>query len=74
MSKILHFKIVGAHIMHCAGCEKSVTFMLNRFPGIEEANADWTQQSIEVRLESEKVDPAQIIAELDWIGYEVALA
>lgn len=74
MSKILNFKIVGEHTMHCAGCERSVTFMLNRFPGIEEANADWTQQSIEVRLGPEKVDPAQIIAELDWIGYEVSLA
>jgi len=74
MSKHLNFKIIGDHTMHCAGCEKSVTFMLNRFPGIEEAKADWAQQSIQIRLSSEEVDPEKIIAELEWIGYDVALA
>ena len=73
MPKTLNFRIVGEHTMHCAGCERSVTFMLNRFPGIEEAKADWTQQSIQVQLGTQEVDPEKIIAELDWIGYEVAL-
>ena len=74
MPKILNFKVVGEHKMHCAGCEKSVTFALSRFPGIEEVNADWAKQSIQIQLGSDDIDPKLIIEELDWIGYEVALA
>ena len=71
MSKTLNLKIVGDHEMHCAGCERSVTFSLARFPGVEEVNADWTEQSIELRLSTDEVDVEKIKAELDWIGYEV---
>ena len=71
MSKILKLKIVGEHTMHCAGCERSITFSHSQFPGVEKVKADWKTQTIQVDLASDEVDLEKIKAELDWIGYEV---
>ncbi len=73
MSNTLNLKVVGSHKMHCAGCERSVTFGLARFPGVSKVSADWTKQTIQIELGSEDVDPEKIKAELDWLGYEVAV-
>ena len=74
MSKTLNLKVVGEHTMHCAGCEHSVTFTLSQLPGVEEVKADWNTQEILVDLSSDEVDLEKIIAELEWIGYEVEAA
>ena len=74
MTKTLNLKVVGEHALHCAGCERSVTFALSRFPGVEKVNADWTEQTIQVQYSSDEVDLEKIKTELDWIGYEVVRA
>ena len=74
MSKTLNLRIVGEHTMHCAGCERSVTFTLSRLPGVEEVKADWKNQDIQVELSSDEVDLEKIKAELDWIGYTAEAA
>ncbi|MBW8012186.1 MAG: heavy-metal-associated domain-containing protein [Chloroflexi bacterium] len=71
MSKTLKLKVVGDHTMHCAGCERSVTFTLAQLSGVEEVKADWNTQVIQVDLSSDEVDLEKIKTELDWIGYEV---
>jgi len=74
MPKTLNLKIVGDHTMHCAGCERTVTFTLSQIPGVEEVKADWKNQDIRVDFSSDEVDLEKIKAELDWIGYEVEAA
>lgn len=74
MSKTLNLKIIGDHTMHCAGCERSITFSLSQLPGVEDVKADWNTQEIQVDLSSDEVDLDKIKAELDWIGYEVEAA
>lgn len=71
MSKTLNLKVVGEHTMHCAGCERSITFSLSQLPGVEHVRADWNTQAIQVDLSSDEADLEKIKTELDWIGYEV---
>lgn len=70
---IIKLKVVGDHTMHCAGCERSVTFTLSQMSGVEQVKADWNTQVIQVDLSSDEVDLEKIKTELDWIGYEVEL-
>ena len=74
MSKTLNLKVVGDHTMHCAGCERTVTFTLSQLPGVDQVKADWKNQDIQVELSSDEVDLEKIKAELDWIGYKVETA
>ncbi len=74
MAETLNLKVIGDHTMHCAGCERSITFSLSQLPGVEEVKADWKTQAIQIDFSSDKVDLEKIKAELDWIGYEVETA
>ena len=74
MSKTLNLSLVGEHNMHCAGCERSVTFTLSQLAGVENVVADWTKQTIQVDISSDEVDLEKIQAELDWIGYQAVAA
>ncbi|MCK4975696.1 MAG: heavy-metal-associated domain-containing protein [Anaerolineales bacterium] len=58
--------------MHCAGCERSVTYAISQLPGVDEVRADWKTQAIQINLSLDgELDLEKIKAELDWIGYEV---
>ncbi|MCK5430555.1 MAG: heavy-metal-associated domain-containing protein [Anaerolineales bacterium] len=58
--------------MHCAGCERSVTYAISQLPGVDEVRADWKTQTIQINLSLDgELDLEKIKAELDWIGYEV---
>ena len=74
MVETLNLKVIGDHTMHCAGCERSITFSITQLPGVEEVKADWKTQAIQIDLSSDEVDLEKIKAELDWIGYEVETA
>ena len=74
MSKTLNLKIVGDNTMHCAGCERSITFSLSQLPGVEEVKADWKEQAIQIDISSDESDLENIKTALDWIGYEVEAA
>lgn len=71
MTKQVALKVVGDHTMHCAGCERSITFTLGRFPNVEQVSADWKTQSILIDYSSDELDLDNMRKELDWIGYEV---
>ncbi len=71
MVQRLNLKVVGEHMMHCAGCERTVQFTLSRLPGVRAVNADYKTQTIEVSLVSDETDLEKVKAELDWIGYRV---
>ncbi len=74
MVETLKLKVIGDHTMHCAGCERSITFSLSQLPGVGEVKADWKTQAIQIDFSSNEVDLEKIKAELDWIGYEVETA
>jgi copper chaperone CopZ len=74
MVETLKLKVIGDHTMHCAGCERSITFSLSQLPGVEKVKADWKNQAIQIELSSDEVNLEKIKAELDWIGYEVVVA
>ena len=74
MLETLKLKVIGDHTMHCAGCERSITFSLSQLPGVEEVKADLKTQAIQIELSSDEVNLEKIKAELDWIGYEVVVA
>ena len=58
--------------MHCAGCERSVTYAISQLPGVDEVRADWKTQTIQINLSLDgELDLEKIKAELDWVGYEV---
>ncbi len=74
MVETLNLKVIGDHTMHCAGCERSITFSLSQLPGVEEVKAEWKTQAIQIDLSSDEINLEKIISELDWIGYEVVVA
>ncbi len=74
MVETLKLKVIGDHTMHCAGCERSITFSLSQLPGVEKVKADWKNQAIQIELSSDEGNLEKIKAELDWIGYEVVVA
>ncbi len=74
MVETLKLKVIGDHTMHCAGCERSITFSLSQLPGVEEVKADWKTQAIQIDLSSDEINLEKIKSELDWIGYEVVVA
>ena len=74
MSQKLKLNVVGEQTMHCTGCERTVIFTLSRLPGVQAVQADHKTQVIEISLELGETDLEKVIAELDWIGYQVAVA
>ncbi|MGH2625478.1 MAG: heavy-metal-associated domain-containing protein [Anaerolineales bacterium] len=71
-AKTLRLKVVGEQAMHCAGCESTVRFTLERIPGVRQVRADRKTQSIEVSTDEGRIDLRRILEELEWIGYRAA--
>ena len=74
MSEKIRLQIIGGQKMHCAGCERTVSFTLSQLPGIEDVSADYKTQLIDLEIDTAKIGLEKITAELDWIGYEVTTA
>ncbi len=73
MSQNVTLHVVGSQTMHCAGCERTVTFTLSHLPGVKVIKADHKTQVIELVLTGDKTDLEKVKAEMDWIGYKVKL-
>lgn len=69
--KNIKLKVTGDRTIHCAGCERSVEFILANLPGVRGVEADHKTQMIKLTLVSEETDFETVRAELDWIGYQV---
>ncbi len=72
MAQKTALQVIGAQTMHCAGCERTVTFTLSQLPGVKVIRANHKTQVIEIVLTGE-TDLEKVKAELDWIGYEVVV-
>lgn len=66
-----HLRVTGGHTMHCAGCARSVQFVLHQLPGVQQVDADFRTQEIRVVLDSAAVTVTQLQSQLDGIGYQV---
>jgi copper chaperone CopZ len=71
MSAKTTLKVVGSQTMHCAGCERTITFTLSQLPGVNVIKADHKTQLIELMMTSDETDLDKVKSELEWIGYEV---
>ncbi len=65
-------KVTGNQTMHCGGCESTVKFALKQLPGIQQVEANYKTQLIDLALDTEVLDVERVYQELDWIGYQVA--
>jgi len=74
MTSEMNLKVVGSQTMHCAGCERTVSFTLSNLPGVEVIKADHKTQVIKIALTGDETDLKKVKTELDWIGYEVEVA
>lgn len=63
-------RVTGDHTMHCAGCARSVQFVLHQLPGVRQVDADYRTQEIRVVVDSARATVAQLQAQLDGIGYQ----
>lgn len=67
----LKLEVVGDQIMHCHGCEQTVEFTLGRVAGVRQVKADYKDQTIAILSDPAGIDLAELVAELEWIGYRV---
>ncbi len=74
MIEKITLEVIGQNKLHCAGCERTIKFTLAQFPGVGEIQADHKTQKVEFSLATNQTDIEKIIAELDWIGYQVVPA
>lgn len=63
-------RVTGDHTMHCAGCARSVQFVLHQLPGVRQVDADYRTQEIRVVVDSARATVAQLQVQLDGIGYQ----
>ncbi len=64
----LKLEVVGDNSIHCAGCENTIQFSLSRLPGVRTVDADRNTQLIEIDLDFDQTNKAEIFAALADIG------
>ena len=57
--------------MHCAGCEQRVGNALRRLAGVKDVHANAGTQQVVVTFDPAQVNPEQVRAKLEQIGYQV---
>ncbi|GMQ77697.1 MAG: hypothetical protein BMS9Abin02_0185 [Anaerolineae bacterium] len=70
----LKLRVIGQQTIHGNGCGCNVEITISHLPGVRVVKADHNTQEIEIALTSEETDLEKIKAELEWIGYEAAVA
>jgi copper chaperone CopZ len=71
MTHTLEFTVGGEQTIHCTGCEQRIARALRRLHGIQEVQASARTQRILVRVEPSQINPGQVQAKLEQLGYEV---
>jgi copper chaperone len=69
MSETLQLTVTG---MICGGCENAVKTSLKRVNGVEEVNASFKANAVDVTFDETKVTPAVIKTTIEGLGYDVA--
>lgn len=66
-------EITGDFTMRCGGCERTVRFALKTLPGIQQVEASYKTQHIQIIHDHEEATPATIQEKLADLGYETSL-
>jgi heavy metal translocating P-type ATPase len=66
----LKLKVIGDQTIHCSGCERTIQMTLSRLPGVGQVDADHHTQLIEVGLDPNQSDKAELLSALADIGWE----
>ena len=71
MAQKIEFTVTGEDKLHCASCEQRVRNALRRVPGVQDAWASALSQRVVVTIDPAQLNPEQVQAKLEQIGYEV---
>ncbi len=58
--------------MHCSACVMRLEGLEDDLPGVKSVKASYQKQQIEVEYDEKKLNPAQIVAAVQGLGYTVA--
>ena len=61
------FKIDG---MHCTSCAMNIDFDLEDLEGIKSAKTNYAREESEVEYEEEKINPQEILDQIQKTGYK----
>ncbi len=71
MTQTVDLTVIGEERIHCQSCEQRVSNALRRLDGVQDIRASAQTQQVEVRFDPSRVQPEQIQAKLERMGYEV---
>jgi copper chaperone CopZ len=58
--------------MHCSACVMRLEGLEDDLPGVKQIKASYQKQQMEVEYDEKKLNPAQIVAAIERLGYTVA--
>lgn len=64
------FKVIGDQKIHCTGCEQRIGNALRRLDGVRDVKASFKTQEVAVTIDDARVEPEQLRAKLEQLGYE----
>lgn len=64
--------LLNVHRMTCHGCEERIRSAIERLPGVRAADADHANGHVRVTLDPGRTTIAEVRADVERIGYEVA--
>ena len=71
MVRTLEFTVSSEQKIHCEGCERRIDNALRRLPGVEDVRASYRTQRVAVTIDPADVEPEQVRAKLEQLGYQV---
>jgi copper chaperone CopZ len=72
MTQTIDFTVTGEQTIHCTGCERRIGRALRRLDGVQDVRASANMQRVEVQFDARTVQPEQLRAKLEQLGYKVA--
>ena len=67
----IDFVVTGETKLHCEGCEERVSKVLRQVSGVESVDANAETQDVKVAFDTRRVQPGEICATLQRMGYHV---
>ena len=58
--------------IHCSGCEARIQNVLSKLPGIQEVNANYKTQNVQLKLDPQKLTVQAVKEKLEELGYTTA--
>jgi copper chaperone CopZ len=65
--------VLGVKGMYCASCERTVTAMLRRTPGVLRANVNVDRAEATVVYDSARTSPAKLVEVVTTLGYDASV-